>query len=405
MWLVAMPAIIPPPAGFLVGVTIGTCTAWATLAAATESVTLIPRLARLAAIGYMRASDASLRWWHGASATCPGCHWVARLPAYHCSGDNCDAIHRDLRPGRLGLLWHRCRCGARLPTTVQRASRTLTPVCPACGHWLHERAGFASDARIALSGGPSVGKTQLLIWAATAMAGDAYSPSAWEPADDHSIRWLRASRELINRWPQHRPARTAEPALVTFSCGTSRDRRYVHFADVGGQHFSTDANHPAMRQFGTTRRHLFVLDSATIPSVRDRIDPARLVSDPLDARNPRPAGPGTSNAMVELPYHLLVTQLKRFGARTRRCSLAIVVMKADLLTVYGLRPVADPEETSSLRLRSWLRAMDLTDLVETAENDFREVKYFLADYGTDRTDPVAPFAWLLAKHPRGASIP
>ena len=125
-------AVVPPPVGFLVAVTAGAYGAWLVFAAASEAVALVPRLARWAAIAALRAGDASVRWWHGAAATCPRCREVTRLPGLPLWFAACEGIHRDLRPGRLGVWWRRCQCDERLPSTVLRAASAMTPVCPAC---------------------------------------------------------------------------------------------------------------------------------------------------------------------------------------------------------------------------------------------------------------------------------
>ncbi len=403
-WLaVAVPAV-PPPVGFLVAITAGTCGAWLAFATATEAVAVVPRLVRWAAIAALRTGDSSARWWHGAAATCPSCRGVTWLPAYPCASADCDRVHRDVRPGRLGVWSRRCECDKRLPTTVRRAASAMTPVCPACENPLHEGAGVASDARIALSGGPAAGKTQLLMSAMGKMTNWGAPGATWEPAGEYSTTWLRDARDLSARWPPRGPAATGEPVLLTLRETTSARQRYVHVVDAGGRYFTTAVNDPAMRHLGTTRRHMFVLDPTTIPSVRDRIDPAALVGRHPEDRDARIAGAETSSAAAELPYHVLVSQLSRFGARTRRASLAVVITKADVLAKQDLAPQPDPAKTLSHRLRAWLCAADLRNLVEMAEHDFGEVRYFLVGRGMGSTDPVAPFTWLLSRHRRGAAM-
>jgi hypothetical protein len=404
MWLaVALPAV-PPPLGFLAAVTAGAYGAWLVFAAAGEAVASVLRLARWVAIAALRAADTSARWWHGAAATCPRCQGVTRLPAYPCRSLRCDEIHRDLRPGRMGVWCHRCQCDEPLPTTVLRAASSMTPVCPACEYLLHERAGAAPDARIAVSGAPAAGKTQLLMSAVAKMTGGAISPAAWEPADEYSTTWLDDARELMARWPRREPAPTAEPASVTLRDGVPR-QRYLHVIDVGGQDFMTAGNGLGLRHLGTTSRHLLVLDPTTIPWVRDRIDPAGLVRGHADDEDSGTAEEETNGATAELPYHLLVSQLNRSGARTRRVSLAVVITKADLLAKQDLAPEPDPAGTLSRRLRAWLREVGLRNLVEMAEHDFGNVRYFLVGLGMESTDPVAPFIWLLNRHRRGVTIP
>ncbi len=400
---VALP-VVPPPVGFLVAVTAGAYGAWLAFAAASEAIAIVPRLARWTAIAALRAGDSWVRWWRGAAATCPGCHGVTRLPAYRCESRQCDGIHRDVRPGRLGVWWRLCHCAARLPSTVLRAASAMAPVCPACECLLHERAGITPDARIAISGGPAAGKTQLLMSAMAAMTDGKGSPAAWEPADEFSTTRLHEAKKLMDRWPGCGPTPTVKPEMLTLRDVISRRQRYVHVIDVGGQHFVTPDRDPALRYLGTTRRHLLVLDPATIPSVRDRIDPAVLARGDADRDDSHVAGEETSSAVAELPYQLLVAHLNRFGARTRRCSLAVVITKADLLAKQGIAPEPDQARTLSQALRGWLCAMNLRNLAESADRDFGQVRYFLVGLGMKSMDPVAPFTWLLKQHRRGAKI-
>ena len=281
---VALP-VVPPPVGFLVAVTAGAYSAWLALAAASEAFAVIPRLARWAAIATLRAGDASVRWWHGAAATCPSCRWVTRLPAYRCVSGRSDDIHRDLRPGRLGVWCRRCHCGARLPSTIMRAASVMTPVCPACDNLLHERAGAASDARIAVSGGPAVGKTQ------TASFGhgshDRGRNAVAEVGAGRLLQYdLAVQFAIVDPIAPGWAFAHDGTGYADAADGTSSRTRYVHFIDVGGQYFFTAVSDPALRHLATTRRHLLVIDPTTIPSVRDRID---LVEAFEDSRRRGPA--------------------------------------------------------------------------------------------------------------------
>ena len=83
-------------------------------------------------------------------------------------------------------------------------------------------------------------------------------------------------------------------------------------------------------------------------------------------------------------YHVLVAQLNRFGARTRRCSLAVVITKADLLAKQAWPRNLIRPALCHTALRAWLCAVDLRNLVETAEHDFGRVRYFLVGPGMDR---------------------
>lgn len=396
--------LLPVPVAFLVGVTAGTYGAWAVLAVVVETTMAIPRCLRLSAIWALRAADSSVRWWRGAAPTCPRCRYVTWLPAYRCRGTRpCKNIHRDLRPGRLGVWQRRCQCRDKLPTTVLRAARTLTPICPNCSDPLYKQAGVVPDARIALSGGPAVGKTLLLMLAMDEMT----DPSAswpWEPADDYTTSWLGGARKLVKRLPGGGPDPTAEPGLLTFCRSRGGQRqRYFHVADVAGRHFETGRDNPALWQHGMTRRHLLVLDPTAIPLVRDQIGASASIGWGADGKRPDLAWTETSMATVELPYRLLVAQLSRLGASSRRCSLALVVTKADILAAHHLAPEPGTDRSSADGLREWLCGVELHKIVAAAEHDFAEVRYFLV--GGRRKDSAAVFEWLLSRYARGAGVP
>jgi hypothetical protein len=392
----------PAPFGFLAGVTAGTYVGWAVLAAAVEGVTVIPRVARLCAIWALRAIDSSLRWWRGTAVTCPSCRYVAWLPAYHCLNGDCPVVHRDVRPGRLGVWLRRCQCGRHLPTTVLRAARVLTPACPNCGNPLHPGAGLVTDARIVLSGGPAVGKTQLLVRAAAEMTWPG-SPSPWESADEDTASWLRAVQALARGRPEDRTALPSEHRLLTFRRSARGKQQYFHIADIDGKHFETSRDAPELWQLSTTRRHLLVIDATVLPSVRDRIGSAGPAYRGSGGNPLAYAWTETSVAQAELPYRLLVAQLNRLGARTRQCSLALVITKADCLAAHGLAPGQGEKGTSAKGLRDWLHAIELHNLVEAAEYDFAWVRCFLV--GEGQAGSAAPFEWLLHQYPHGAATP
>ena len=122
-----------------------------------------------------------------------------------------------------------------------------------------------------------------------------------------------------------------------------------------------------------------------------------------DGKRPDLAWTETSMATVELPYRLLVAQLSRLGASSRRCSLALVVTKADILAAQRLAPELGGAESSANGLKEWLCSVELNKIVDAAEHDFADVGYFLI--GERQKDSAAAFVWLLNQYPRGTGVP
>lgn len=378
-WPIALPAT-----AFALATAIGLYATWLTLAVLVLGVNVVGWLVGWAMIGVARSADRAVQWWRGASASCPQCHGWTRIPAYRCGNLRCDRIHRDLRSSWLGILWRRCECGGRMPASLLRAGRRLTPRCPWCDERLHDRAAVVGEVTIAISGGPGVGKTHLLRASLTSLA--IASEAGWVPADDQSAAWFT---NVLTRPERSTPTAPAKAVRVSIRRADGHRAAYLNLYDAAGIHYLNDHSGAPLAYLGTTTAHLFALDPTSIAAARDRLAPA-----------PRPA-----STDAELPYRSLVAKILRYGLNTRRCSLAVVITKVDLLIAAGTVNLPAHLADQSGWTRSWLRDVGLANLVRAAEGDFKQVRYFLAarrdavpnDLDPAGLDPARPIAWLVRR--------
>jgi hypothetical protein len=334
----------------VLSVVVGVFAGWAAIGILLELLLFGPRLIGLAMIAFLRSRDWAVRWWRGAAATCPKCGWVAELPAFHCDGSRCREVHRDIRPGRLGILWRTCDCGQRLPTTVLRAAKLLPPSCPQCDQLLPPQAGTLPDARIVLSGLVGEGKSALVRSAVLALTPDG-DPESFGAPDSARVTTLHFD-----------------------------GRRFVHLIEMDGEVLTEAADAERLWRLGTARRHLLVLDAKLLFEHPE--DMAELDSGLMG---------------LQLPYQRLIEQMNRHGGRPSRCSLAIVVSMVDGSRINGRVETSDA-------VRAKLCAGGLKNLVLAAERDFGVVRYFWVRCEPDAaggTDVAAPFEWLLARHGHG----
>jgi hypothetical protein len=157
-------------------------------------------------------------------------------------------------------------------------------------------------------------------------------------------------------------------------------RAFLHVFDAPGSFYRGDRPDVPLQHLGTSTTHLFVLDPLTIPAVREFVEP-EAGGHPVD-----------SILVVEEAYHAMVTWIARCGLEVSRCRLAFVVTRADVLAARGVSfPDGSPAAVSG-SLRSWLAGMGTENLVQMAEMDFRQVRFFLTGVGRDA---LPPFRWLL----------
>ena len=90
---------------------------------------------------------------------CPHCYETFNLPEFTCP--SCGKVHKQLIPGKCGVLFVRCACNKTfLPCASFTGRSRLAPQCPACTREL--AAANAKHFSLVLIGGDNVGKTAFI---------------------------------------------------------------------------------------------------------------------------------------------------------------------------------------------------------------------------------------------------
>ncbi|WP_326561235.1 TRAFAC clade GTPase domain-containing protein [Micromonospora sp. NBC_01796] len=400
--LLGWPLLLVGVAG-LVGFVGGAALGAALVTIAAGSLAAVAWLIGLALVAVLRATDRMWQKVFRASGSCPRCYHLTTLPAYRCPGTHStqerregDDLHRDIRPGRLGVLWRRCSCGQRLPTTVLRAARVLQACCPHCSEPLHQGAAVSTDIRIPVFGASSAGKTQLIMAALVSMLGPGpgqHGGSGTDSdrvtlADEHSQRRYNEYLRLVQE-DRAAPKTDAaqQPIAVTLDIRDGRRSALVHLFDAAGEALVDPRVSATYAYLDYARTLLFVLDPFSIPAVRDLSSDA--FTDLFLEANPAQHDPEDS-------YQSTVMRLRGYGVHTARQRLAFAVTKRDLLEQL---PVGVDLGTDSDAVRDWLVARELDNLVSAANRDFAEVRFFLvSSKDLSGAGAVAPVNWLLSMY-------
>jgi hypothetical protein len=381
---------VDPPAVLLLAIpawlamSVGALVTAVSLLALCHLVLLAEWTGWIVVVGLLRGVDFVVRKRREADASCRSCHYVAARPCYAC---RCGEMHRDIRPGRLGGVWRRCGCGARLPTTVLRAARRLSPWCAKCGKPLHPAAGAVTDVRIPVFGPVSAGKTRL-VYAGLLALRDAAAAAGGrlDFCDDESRVAFEYGAELITNGDDTiktssklLPAISARLVLPTQRYG------WLHMFDSGGEFYAHRDDNADLEFLDYAQGLVLVIDPFSIQSVRDQLGQAT----PAEAR------PATEDP--EVVYQTTARRLKDFRVDIRSRWLAVTVVKADVLA--GLPPAVGLKPGL---VRQWLVDAGLDNMVLAAERDFGTIEYFVvasipeAKAGVAQS-PVNPLDWLLSR--------
>jgi hypothetical protein len=353
-------------------------------------IVIVFALLGISVIFSLRAVDSTLLRVRGIRMTCPKCYRHIPYPSYRCPG--CGALHRDVRPGRYGVMRRRCGCGeCSLPTLLILGSHRLAAFCPhrACGVPLADTAGTATEVMLALFGGSNVGKTRLLTIMVMALREQkARGAATVEVADRVTGRRLdELTPALLSNLPTSRTDLNQPRAYSLYVSLAGSHRQLAHFFDTGGEQFYDSEKLAALEYFRSARTLIFVIDPFSIDGVWDGLAPAR-----------RDEFPPRADHSPSYVFQQLVRNVKQMNADLKQIRLGVTVSKADVLAREHLPA---PGLDSAL-IEEWLVHMDQENenLVRSMRHTFGEVRFFhtsamLADGAVPR--PIHDVvAWALA---------
>lgn len=323
-----------------------------------------------AAMG-LRAVDSGMRRIKGIRTSCPSCHLHVSYPSYGCSGPHCDRRHRDIRPGRYGVIKRRCACGTLLPTLLLTGSGDgrMTAYCPHCQEPMSTGSGAMPEIVIPVLGATAAGKTRLMTalvmglldghggHGAEAEFADAQSETAYrEPANKlragvHTWKTVKAKDAPLRAYSLHlKPAGGA--------------RRLFHIFDAPGELVAKSESMRELRYIRSARTFVFTLDLLSVDAVWQSLEPA--------ARSKHQAL--RSDVAPDFVFGQIVQNIEAHGVRMGRARLAVALTKDDLVRdCPSLAGVGDGSED----IGRWLaEAAGLDGMIRAMRRSFAEVRFF-----------------------------
>ena len=332
----------------------------------------------------LRVADSAVLRIKNIRMVCPSCGEGVPYPGYECPGPGCTRRHRDIRPGRLGILRRYCQCGTRLRTLLLFGSAGMNAFCPRCGQFLEHRPGQAPETVLPLFGAVSAGKTRLLLALVTQLRlwsqGQPAPRFTVEFADAATSGKLEHASELLS--PESVTAKTpAElPRAYMVRLITGSGTRVLQLFDPAGELYYTADQVQRLRFLDQARTFILVIDPLAVPAFWDRL--------PAERR----AGLEATRAAASLPdvaYQVALQRIEALRVPLRRSRLAVVFSRADLTD----EPAAD--------VAAWAQdELGLGNLIRSARLHVGEACFFhtaavLAD-GVMHESIPALLRWLLA---------
>lgn len=329
---------------------------WRLLIAIGAAVTSVVQQGLMAAA---HREDSSSRRQRGAHIRCTECFRETELPGFTCPDPECGRIHYDLTPGPLGIRTRTCACTAVLPTTVEKASRSLTALCPYCSAPLPAGAGSRRSLIIPVFGPVGTGKTHLLMASVAALAQWRHpQPEPVEAADSRSEEFLRSAMALAASHDSPlKTARDSSSRVYTYFVGSGEDAIEIQFVDAAGEFFTTSENTHELAYLDHAPSLVFVLDPLLIPDVAAEVA----------HRGVKLGNAGTAQGSLDDAYASVVDRLRDSGFDLHTRNLVITVTKSDI--VQEAFP-SDPLGTSNDEVKTWLTRHGADRLVTEAGFDF-----------------------------------
>jgi hypothetical protein len=349
----------------------------------------------------LRAADSAVLRVKSIRMVCPACYKRVPYPVYECPRHDCPRRHRDIRPGRFGILRRRCRCGTQMKTLLLFGSAGMNAYCPCCNHSLEHRPGHAPELVLPFFGAAGAGKTRLLFSMVTELQqwSRKQGPEAgrrWERhkerfavqlGDPATTRKLENAEKLLS--PESATDKTPPelPRAYVIRLISKRRTRIIQMFDAAGELFYVSERTQELGYLDKARTFILVIDPLSVEAFWDRLLP----DQQAELKAVRSAAPSP-----ELAYQQAHQEIESMGVRLRKARLAVVFSRADLIN--------GPAEDVAV----WAcDELGLGNLVRSARLNFGEACFFhtaaVMTGGVIHDSIPALLRWVLARN--GIDLP
>lgn len=366
---IAAGAMIGMPVGILVGAVA------AAACAVVHLLTVGAAAAVMQAAGtVLRGADSAVLRLKNIRMVCPTCYRRVTYPAYECPG--CEKLHRDIRPGRLGILRRYCgNCGTSMPTLLLFGSSRMTAYCPYGGikEPMEHRPGKTREIILPFFGEVGAGKTRLLLslaqqfreWSEGEHANHDGPEAPQAPpginaefADNSTSRALNNAARLLSPEVSTAPTPPGQMPRAHIIRLKSRHRAHlIQMFDAAGEYFRDSARTQQLRYLDKAHTFILVIDPLSVEAFWERLLPGQQAElQPVRSNTREP----------DLTYHHVIEEIQDMQVPVHKARLGVVLSRADLIDSDGQGDV-----------ETWMQAeLGLGNLVRSARLNFREVRFF-----------------------------
>ena len=307
----------------------------------------------------LRIADSTMLWVKNVRMVCPHCYERVPYPAYECPGKGCTNRHRDVRPGKYGIIRRRCRCGARMNTLLLFGSSRMAAFCPhpGCDRSLEHRPGEAPEIVLPFFGATGAGKTRLLFSMVTQLqAWTEQGQLKAEFGDSSTARELDIGSTLVRSGGSTIGTSVELPRAHIVRLILKKGTRILQLFDAAGERFYNTDRTQELRYLDKARTFILVIDPLSVEAFWQQL-PAGTQAELGSVRSAAPS--------PDLAYQQTHQQIEAMGVRLKKVRLAVVFSRADLIGM----PEGDVVE--------WARnELGLGNLIRSTTQNFKETGYF-----------------------------
>jgi len=348
---------------------------------------------------------------------CPVCQDHYYMPVYICP--KCNNEHTRLRPGIYGILYRKCNCGKKLPTTFFNGRQRLEARCPnsECNCNVKD-GGLQASWCIPVIGGPSSGKTCYINMIMMSLEKNSRSRYGLEFVyEDNGLDEYKENRSRLSNG--YVPEKTTDHRLRYYQFSLTprkATKQLISLCDVAGELFDVRLGGDEIKkQIGLRFANAFILiiDPLSIPNYREDVSKEIKINEYK----------GSVQRLDEMVETFVRTLQNMFSIKANAMlstDVAVVFTKVDIpgldakigeSAVRKRAPDNEPKtiyKTQNELCGEFLRKYNEENFLNNLKSRFKSIQFFTCSAlgHIENGKPFAsskveePFFWLLEKKSR-----